>query len=119
MDKMRRWTLTYLVTYLVGAGLGFSFLPEFTMDALQSNGEYGDVMPRVVGMIMLGLGTLIFTILRNEDWKYYVVSIWVRTWIVAFLFYVYAISDDPMFLVINGVVLVGLIPSYVVHFRRR
>lgn len=116
---LRRLTLTYLVTYLAVGGLGFSFAPEFTMDLFQSDGDYGDVMPRVLGMVMLGLAFLIFNILRNEDWKYYVVSIWVRTWIVGFLVYIYVISDDPMFLVLEGIVLVGLIPSYVVHFGRR
>lgn len=110
---LRRLTLTYLVIYL-----GFAFFPQQFMDLFQSNGEYGDVMPRVVGLMMGALSFLLLNILRNEDWHYYVVSIYVRTAIVIFLMYLWIVSDDPMFLLINVVVLIGLVPSYYVHFTR-
>lgn len=116
---LRKITLSYLVAYLAVAAVGFGLFPQQFMDLFQSNGDYGSVMPRLVGMMMGALAFLIFTILRNEDWKYYVVSIYVRSGIVAFLFYVWAISDDPMFLIINVIVLVGLLPSIYVHYFRR
>lgn len=115
---LRRLTLTYLVIYLAVAAVGFGFFPQQFMDLFQSNGDYGDVMPRLVGLMMGALAFLIFNIIRNEDWHYYVVSIYVRTVIVIFLVYLWAISDDPMFLLINVIVLIGLVPSYYVHFIR-
>lgn len=113
---LRRLTLTYLVAYLAVGGLGFALLPETTMDLFQSNGDYGTVMPRLVGVLMLGLAYLIFNIVRNKDWHYYPVSIVVRAVITVFLAYLYIDSDDPMFLVIGAIVLVGLLPSIWVHF---
>lgn len=115
---LRKLTLTYLVIYLAVAAVGFALLPSQFMELFQSNGDYGDVMPRLVGLMMGALSFLIFNIIRNEDWHYYVVSIYVRTVIVLFLFYLWVISDDPMFLLINVIVLIGLIPSYYVHFVR-
>ncbi len=115
---LRRLTLSYLVLYLAVAAVGFAFFPQQFMDLFQSNGDYGDIMPRLVGLMMGALAVLIFNILRNEDWHYYVVSIYVRSVIVAFLFYLWAISDDPMFLLVNVVVLIGLVPSIYVHFVR-
>lgn len=114
----RRLTLTYLVIYLSVAAVGFGFFPQQFMDLFQSNGDYGNVMPRLVGLMMGALAILIFNILRNEDWHYYVVSIYVRSVIVVFLVYLWAISDDPMFLLVNVVVLVGLVPSIYVHYVR-
>ncbi|MDH3189020.1 MAG: hypothetical protein OEM39_00015 [Acidimicrobiia bacterium] len=114
----RRLTLTYVVIYLAVAAVGFAFLPQQFMDLFRSNGDYGDVMPRLVGLMMGVLAFLIFNILRNKDWHYYIVSIYVRSVIVLFLFYLWGISDDPMFLLINVVVLIGLLPSIYVHFRR-
>lgn len=116
---LRKITLSYLVTYLAIGGIGFAILPEQTMDLFQSNGDYGDVMPRVVGLMMGALSFLIFNIVRNEDWHYYPVSIYVRSVIVVFLAYLYLDSDDPMFLVLDAIVLIGLLPSIYVHYVRR
>lgn len=113
---LRRATLTYLFSYLLVGGVGFTLAPELTMDLFQSNGDYGTAMPRVLGVLMAGLGVLIFNIVRNEDWHYYPVSIVVRSVIVVVLAFVWLDSDDPMWLIINGIVLVGLLPSIYVHF---
>jgi hypothetical protein len=47
------------------------------------------------------------------------VSIYVRTGIVLFLFYLYTVSRDPLFIFLNVVVLIGLIPSWYVHLTKR
>ena len=76
-------------------------------------------MPRMVGMFMCALGFLIYRILKNKDWKYYSATIYVRSGIVLFLFWLYYVSRDPMLIVVNGIVLIGLIPSIVVHFGNK
>lgn len=113
----KRLLLGYLSGYLLFGGLGLAFAPDIALDLLQSDVDYGDVMPRVVGMFMVALGALIALFVIKADYTYYRFSIVARTGIVAFLFYLYTIDTDPMFLVFNAIVLVGLIPSYVVLVR--
>ena len=117
--KARKITLTYLTTYLTIGGVGFALFPAQTLELFFSNGNYGEIMPRVVGMFMCALSFLIFRILRNEDWKYYSVTIYVRSGITLFLFWLFYISTDPMFLVINSIVLIGLMPSIVIYFGNK
>ena len=50
---MQRVTLIYLTSYLFLGGLGLLVFPDLALRLLLSNGSYGDVMPRVVGMFML------------------------------------------------------------------
>ncbi len=116
--KAKKLTLTYLTTYLFIGGVGFAFFPAQILKLFLSTGEYGDIMPRVVGMFMCVLGFLIYRILKFEDWKYYVLTIYARSAIVAFLLWIYFISRDPMWLLLEGIVLIGLIPSVIVHFKK-
>src|SRR3989449_4165115 len=53
---MQRLTLSYLAGYLLVGGLGFLVAPDVALRLLLSNGAYGDIMPRVVGLFMLVLG---------------------------------------------------------------
>ena len=59
-----RLSLLYLGSYLFIIGIGLLFAPRETLKILQSNGDYGDVFPRVVGMLMSGLGLSTFGIIR-------------------------------------------------------
>ena len=108
---MHRLTLTYLYSYLAAGGLGFLLAPEWTLRILQSNGDYGDIMPRVVGMFMLALSGLIFQFVRAGDYKYYRYSVFARSFIVIVLTALYFDARDPLFLVLDAIVLIGLLPS--------
>ena len=114
----KKITLTYLQLYLAVGGIGLALFPSQTLSLFFSTGNYGDIMPRVTGMFMCALSFLIFNIVKNEDWKYYVTSIYVRSAIVLFLFWMYSKSLDPMFLVLIVIVLIGLIPSMIIHFKK-
>ena len=116
---IKRILLLYVVGYLTFGGLGLAIAPDQFLDLFQSNQEYGDVMPRVVGMFMIVLAAFIGMVVYFEDYKYYPFSIAARTFIVVVLFVVYFIDRDPFFLVINAIVLVGLIPSYIVLIREK
>jgi uncharacterized protein YjeT (DUF2065 family) len=115
---MQRLTFIYLSTYLVVGGLGLLLLPDLALRLLQSNGAYGDVMPRVVGLFMLALGGLIFQFVRVQDYRYYLYAILARALIVLVFTILYLKSHDPLFLVLDAIVLVGLLPSIYVAATR-
>lgn len=117
--KAKKITFTYLITYLAIGGVGFTFFPQQTLKLFLSDGNYGDIMPRMVGMFMYALSFLLYRILKNEDWHYFVETIYVRSLIVLILMWLFYKSSDPMFLVVTGIVLIGLIPSIVIHFRNK
>ena len=57
-------SLYYLVGYLVPAGIALIAAPQFALKLLLSNGSYGDVMPRLLGVVLLALGIIVLQILR-------------------------------------------------------
>ncbi len=117
--KSKKLTLAYLSTYLAVGGIGLAFFPAQTLKLFFSNGDYGNIMPRIVGMFMGALSFLIYRIIKNEDWKYYTATIYVRSIIVLFLFWLFYLSNDPLFLVLNGIVLIGLLPSILIQFKSK
>ena len=108
---MQRLTYIYLTTYLLVGGLALLVLPELTLRLLLSNGSYGDVMPRVVGIFMIALGGVILQFVRARDYRYYRYAIIARIFIVLALTALYFKARDPLFLVLDTIVLVGLLPS--------
>src|SRR5262249_37892466 len=86
-------------------------MPELTLRMLLSNGSYADRMPRLVGVFMLALGGVILQFLRARDYRYYRYTILARTFIVVALTALYLKARDPLFLVLDAIVLVGLLPS--------
>ena len=115
---MQRLTFMYLSTYLLLGGLGLLLFPDLALRLLQSNGTYGDVMPRVVGLFMVALGGVILEFVRAQDYRYYVYTILARAFIVLVLTTLYFTSHDPLFLVLDAIVLVGLLPSIYVAATR-
>ncbi len=112
---MQRLTLSYLAGYLLVGGLGFLVAPDVALRLLLSNGAYGDIMPRVVGMFMLALGGFILLFVRARDYRYYLYAVVARSFIILVLTALYFRARDPLFLVLDAIVLIGLLPSiYVV-----
>ena len=109
---MKRGAFIYLSSYLTLGGIGFAFFPQFTLDLFFSNGEYGDIMPRVAGMFMVALGGLVGCMAGNNDLRYYNYSVFIRTAMTAFIIWLYTITADPLFITILVIVLIGLIPSW-------
>jgi hypothetical protein len=116
---VKRLTLTYVAAYLLIGGIGLALVPSLTLRVFLSTGDYGDVMPRVVGMFMIGLGGMVAQFVYFRDYTYYVYSVVLRSFFVAFMFILYARSSDPLFLVLNVIVLVGLVPSMYTLLRER
>jgi hypothetical protein len=97
--------------YLLVGGLGLLVVPELTLRLLLSNGSYGDVMPRLVGVFMLALGGVVLQFVRARDYRYYRYAIIARIFIIVALTALYFKARDLLFLVLDAIVLVGLLPS--------
>jgi hypothetical protein len=108
MNKTRL-SLFYLGSYLVLIGLGLLLVPEGTLRILQSNRSYDNVMPRVAGMLMSGLGFSIFGMIRARSSEQYPATLFMRVYFIACFVMFYVMTRDPMFLVLIGIVGLGLV----------
>jgi thiol:disulfide interchange protein len=104
-----RISLFYLAGYLTVAGLALLLVPTFALQLLLSNGDYGEVFPRLAGMLLLGLAILITQIIRHRIEVLYPTTLLVRLFFLVVLGYLYLSSGDPFFLVVFGIVILGVI----------
>src|SRR5215831_16592786 len=109
MMNRTRLSLFYLCSYLTIIGFGLLFAPHGTLDILRSNGDYGDVFPRVAGMLMSGLGLSIFGMIRARSFELYPATLFMRVYFIACIVAFYAMTGDPLFLVLFGIVGLGLV----------
>jgi hypothetical protein len=107
--KRTRLSLFYLAGYLWFAGLALLLVPTLALQLLFSNGEYGDVLPRLAGMLLLGLAILITQIIRHRVEVLYPTTLVVRVFFLLVLGYLYLSSGDPFFLVVFGIVALGVV----------
>lgn len=117
-----RLSLYYLAGYLLVIGLGLLFDPERTLHLLDSNGHYGEVFPRLTGMLMSGLGLNIAGMIRTRTEALYPATLALRVCFVLCLVGFYWLAQDPFFLVLLGIVLVGMVltlSSYLRNSGRR
>ena len=108
MNKTRL-SLYYPATYLTVAGVLLLAAPQFSMRLLFSNGDYGNVFPRVAGMMILGLGLIVVQVIRLQQEQLYS-----TLWAIRLLFCIgwlgfYFYTRDPYFLVLLAIVGVGFI----------
>ena len=104
-----RFSLFYLGSYLAVIGFGLLLAPDVTLRILQSNGDYGNVFPRVAGMLMSGLGLSIFGMIRAHSSELYAATLLMRAYFIACIFAFYAMTADPLFLVLVGIVGLGFV----------
>jgi hypothetical protein len=102
-------SLYYLGSYLVIIGIALLVAPHATLRILQSNGDYGDVFPRVAGMLMSGLGFSIFGMIRARSEQQYPTTLLVRTYFLICIAAFYAMTSDPLFLVLAAIVALGFV----------
>jgi hypothetical protein len=103
-----RLSLYYLAGYLIIGGVALLLAPQQTLKFLLSNGDYGGAFPRLAGMALSGLGMNIAGIIRARAQALYPGTLLVRTYFSACLIALYGLSKDPFFLVVLGVVLIGV-----------
>lgn len=107
--RRTRLSLIYLSTYLVGAGIALVAAPGLTLTLLFSNGHYGDVMPRLLGVVLFALGVVVVQIFRHRVEALYTTTLAVRAVIVVVLAALFVYSHDPLFISLIVVVGVGML----------
>ena len=118
--KKTLFSLYYLAGYLVPTGLMLIFAPNLAFKLLFSTGNYGDVMPRFAGLILLALGLLVVQIIRHRVEVLYSTTIVLRAFVfVPGLLSLYFYTRDPFFLIVIGVVGFGLAFTGVSYLRDR
>jgi hypothetical protein len=100
-------------------GLGLLFAPDGTLRLLQSNTNYGDVFPRVAGMLMSGLGFSVFGIIRAGVTTLYPATIFIRMYFLVCLAAFYWMTSDPLFLVLIVIVGIGFVLTLSAHLLDR
>src|SRR6266498_1322722 len=108
MNKTRL-SLYYPATYLTAAGVLLLLAPRLSLRLLFSNGNYGDVFPRVAGLMILGLGLIVIQVIRLR-----LEQLYSTLWAIRLLFCIgwlglYLYSGDPYFLVLLAIVGLGFI----------
>lgn len=114
-----RLSLFYLASYLVLIGFGLLIAPRQTFWILQSNGDYGHVFPRVAGMLMSGLGLSIFGMIHAQSYRQYPATLFMRLYFIACFIAFYVMTGDPLFVVLIGIVGLGLALTSVAYVLDR
>jgi hypothetical protein len=116
-----RLSLYYLAAYLVGAGVALVIAPGVALTLLFSNGHYGDVMPRLLGVVLFALGVVVVQIIRHQVEALYSTTLLIRSVIVVVLAGLFIYSRDPLFVSLIVVVGIGMVltgTSYLSDRRR-
>ena len=107
--KLSQLSLYYLVGYLYVGGLGLVVDPALALRLLFAVGSYGDVMPRLTGMLMLALGTIVLQLIRHQIHTLYLTAVGIRSGLCLGMIGLYVKSGDRLFLALFGIVAVGVI----------
>ena len=83
--------------------------PELALRLLGATGSYPSSLSRLIGALLLALGMLIWQIVRHRVEPLYRFTLVVRTVLVATMVGLYLTSRDPLFLVLAGIVGLGMV----------
>ena len=108
MNKTR-WSLAYLAFYTTLIGLGGIFFSDKMLVFLGSNNHYGDVAPKMVGVLIVSIGIITAQAVRYNEHKLFPTLLWFRILVGVTMFILYFTSHDPMFLVVFAIGGVGVL----------
>jgi uncharacterized protein YjeT (DUF2065 family) len=107
-----RLSLFYLAGYLILGGLAMGVDPKLAMQLLFAEGDYGDVFPRLVGLLLLALGILVVWIIAVRAERMYPGTLVARIVILTGLAGLYLLSLDPFFVSLFVIVLIGFLLTF-------
>jgi uncharacterized protein YjeT (DUF2065 family) len=110
-------SLFYVIGYLIPGGLGLLIAPQMALKLLLSNGNYGNVMPRMVGMLMVALGVILLQIVRFRFEALYSTALVIRSGMLPILYSFYILSRDPLFLALMTIVGIGVVFTGVSYWQ--
>jgi len=96
-----RWaqrSLYYQFTYLLIGGAALLVAPQLTLRLLFATGDYGDLFPRVAGVLLMAIGTFILQFVRKDNHQMYPTLLFIRSGLCVSLIWFYWRSGDPLFL---------------------
>lgn len=114
-----RLSLFYVVFYLSTTGLALLVAPMASLRMLGATGAYEPVMTRTVGTFMFALSLIVLQIVRLKIEVLYRTTLFVRFFFLAAFATFYAQTRDPLFIVILGVVGVGVLLTGVAYLTER
>jgi hypothetical protein len=106
-----RLCIWYVAGYLVLSGLALLISPRVALAAMLSNTDYGNVMPRWVGMLSVAMGTLVGQIVRLRIAGLYPLSFFMPAAMLVGFVGLYLQSADPLFLAVSAVVGIGVLAT--------
>jgi len=115
--KRTRRSLFYVIGYLIPGGLGLLIAPQMALKLLFSNGEYGDIMPRMAGMLMVALGVILVQVVRHRQEVLYPTALVIRSGMLPILLSFYIVSRDPLFLALLTIVGIGVVFTGVSYWQ--
>jgi hypothetical protein len=119
---MRRTNLSliYVVAYLLAAGLFLLATPRLALKLLLSTADCGVILPRLTGLLLIGLAMFVLQIIRYRVVALYATPLAVRVVFCGGFIALYMLSRDPLFLVLLAVVGLGVLAtsaSYILDSR--
>jgi uncharacterized membrane protein len=119
----RTWSsLFYETGYLLVAGVFLLAAPDTAFKLLFSNNSYGDVLPRLLGTVLLSIGAIFVQIVRMHIEELYTTTIVVRVPLMAVNLWLFTYSGNPLFLTLFVIVTLGVvltITGYVLDQRSK
>jgi hypothetical protein len=109
--RRTRLSLLFVAAYLLPAGVAFAAAPAWALDVLGATGEYGDAMPRLVGISMGALGVMALQVARHRVEALYPGTLALHAAISAGLLAIWLSSRDPAFGVLFAVEAFGVLLS--------
>jgi len=119
----RTWlSLFYETGYLLVAGVFLLVAPDAAFNLLFSNTSYGDVLPRLMGTVLLSIGVIFVQIVRMRIEDLYTTTIVVRVPLMAVNLALFTYSGNPLFLTLFVIVTFGVVltvTAYVLDQRSK
>ena len=103
-----RLCIWYVAGYLVLSGVALLLAPRGALAAMLTNTDYGNIMPRWVGMLSVAMGTLVGQIVRLRIAALYPLSFFMPAAMLVGFVGLYLQSANPLFLVVSAVVGIGV-----------
>ena len=104
-----RLSLFYLAGYLIPTGLGLLLAPQYFIRLLLSNQQYSDAFPQFAGILMVGLGIVVLTVILYGNPIFYRMTLIVRIVLWTGIFSIWLRSRDPFFIVVLCVLGFGIV----------
>ena len=117
--KRTHMSLYYLIGYLIPGGIALLTFPQLTLKLFFSNTDYGDVLPRFVGMLMLALGIIVLQAVRHRLEVLYPTALIARSGMLPIMLGLYLYSGDPLFITLLVVVGIGVVLTGVSYWLDR